>query len=107
MVRRVDGIEPLLRPVDVLSRADGLVLVDLRLGALPVDVRDRELRQQDEPAVHDRVLVAVERTHRRAGGAIPFVVVLPAVTWAAEAGRDGRRQRDKTIDALLRLVLQA
>src|SRR3954464_5227388 len=96
-MRRVEGIEPLLRAVDVLARADRLVLVDLRLGALSVDVRYRERRQQHEAAVVDLVVVPVERAHRRAGGAVALRVVLTAMARTAEAGGHRRRQRDRTV----------
>jgi hypothetical protein len=38
VVRRVEGIEDLLDAVDVLTRADFLVLVDLRLRTGALDV---------------------------------------------------------------------
>ena len=107
VVRRVEGIEPLLGAVDVLARADELVLVDLRLRAAAVDVRDGVRAQQHEPAVLDLEVVAVERAHRRAGGAVALRVVLAAVARAAEAGRNGRAQRDRAVLRLLGLVLHA
>ena len=58
-------------------------------------------------AVDDRVLVAVERAHRRARGAIPFGVVLTAVAWTAEAaGREHLDQRDVLTAALVDLLLR-
>src|SRR3954453_319578 len=101
VVGRVDGIEDLLDPVDVLTRADELVLVDLRLRAGPVDLRDRVLAQQNQPALPDVELVAVEGADRRAGGAVPFGVVLAAVARAPEAGGDGRVERDLAVRRFL------
>src|SRR5947207_3707000 len=106
MMRRVEGIEPLLGPVDVLAGPRRLVLVDLRLRALAVDVRHREGAEQDEPTVDDRILVPVERAHGRAGGAVALGVVLAAVTRTAEAGGHRRRERDRAVLAALDLVLQ-
>ena len=65
--------------------------MDLRLGALPVDLRDRVGLAEEHPAVVDPELVAVERSHRRAGRAVALVVVLAAVARAAEAGGGGGR----------------
>src|SRR3954470_16856922 len=101
MVGRVDGIEELLDPVDVLTGADELVLVDLRLRAGAVDLRDRVLAQQNQPALADIELVAVESADRRACCAVPLGVVLAAVARAPEACRDGRVEDDLTVRRLL------
>src|SRR5690348_7410876 len=92
-VRRLNRVEDLLDAVDVLARAGELVGVDLGVFPLTVDVRDAERLAEDEVAVDDRVLVAVERPDRRAGRAVPLRVVLAAVTRAAEAA--GRNRRDE------------
>src|SRR5256885_2574280 len=55
VVRRIDGIEPLLGPVEVLSRPGVLVLVDLRLPAGADDMRDREEAEEHQAAVVDLV----------------------------------------------------
>ena len=65
-VRRLHRVEPALGPVDVLARAGERVLVDLRVGARAVDMRDAERAEQHEVAVVDLELVAVERANRRA-----------------------------------------
>src|SRR5205807_9231460 len=91
VVRRGEGIEPLLGAVDVLARAGQLVLVDLRLAAGADDVRDGVRAEQQQMAVLDLELIAIERTHGRAGGAVALRVVLAAVTRAAEADRKSTR----------------
>src|SRR5262245_4050993 len=93
-MRRLDRVEDLLPAVDVLTRPGELVLVDRGVLALPGDVRDAERLAEDQVAVDDRELVAVERAHRRAGRAVPLGVVLAAVARTAEASRrDDRDQR--------------
>src|SRR4051794_9255874 len=92
---RLDGIEPGLDAVHVLTRERERPLVDLRLPAGPLDVGDRERLAEMQVAAPDRVRVSVERTHGRAGGAVPLLVVLAAVARAAEAGDgDGEDERD-------------
>src|SRR3954447_14058468 len=101
VVGRVDGIEELLDAVDVLAGADELVLVDLRLRAGSVDLRDRVLAQENQPALADIEFVPVEGSDRRARRAIAFGVVLAAVAWAAEACRHSRIEDDFAVRRLL------
>ena len=70
--------------------AASAVLVDPRPRALPLDLRDAVERAEDEVAVDDRELGAIERADGRPGGAVALGVVLAAVARAAEAGRQGR-----------------
>src|SRR3954451_4558064 len=90
MVRRVDGIEELLGAVDVLARADLLVLVDLGLCPGALHVGDRKRAEEDYAAVVYLERVAVERAHGRAGDAVALRVVLASVAGAAVAGRGDR-----------------
>ena len=74
----------------------------------PDDLGDRERRAEEEVAVANRERVAVERAHRRAGGAVALGVVLAAVARAAEAGeRDGRDQRHVLVGDGVRVVERA
>ena len=66
------------------------VLLDHRVCALPSTLATLYGLEQDQPAVLDRVLVAVERAHRRARGAVALGVVGPAVAGAAEVRREHR-----------------
>src|SRR5262245_27451217 len=77
------------------ARAAVAVLVDLRSPAGALDVRHAEHAEQDEPAVADREVVAVERVRRRAGGAVALRVVLAAVARAPEACGLRLVQRDR------------
>src|SRR2546423_2590479 len=93
-MRGLDRVHDLLPAVDVLPRSRELVLVDARVLALTDDLRDAVRRAEDEVAVADLVVVAVEAAHRRAGRAVAFRVGLAAVAPAAEAaGRNGRGLR--------------
>src|SRR6266478_9072951 len=107
MVWRVERVEDLLDPVDVLAGADCFVLVDLRLPACAVDLRHRVRAEEDDAAVVDLEVVAVEGAYGRACGAVALRVVLAAVARAAEACRDDRQERDLPVRAGLRLRLQA
>ena len=71
-------------------------------GAL--DAGDAEELADEEVALADRELGAVERADGRAGGAVALGVVLAAVARAAEAGRLGRRQLDVVAERLLLVV---
>ena len=105
---RLPRIEQALDAVDVLARSGKRVARDLRGGAGSFDVRDAVRPEQHEIAVADLELVAVERAHGRAGGAVSLGVVLTAVAGAAEAGGLGRDDRDRRgvfrLDDLLLLV---
>ena len=85
MMRRVERIEDLLDSVDMLARADFLVLVDLRLRAAAFDLRYGVRAEQDQAPVDDREVVAVEAADGRACGAVALRVVLPAVARARTA----------------------
>src|SRR5439155_5645838 len=106
VVRRLDGIEPLLGPVEVLARAGLAVPVDLRLRARAVDLRHRERAEEDEPPVVDLEGPAIKRADGRAGCAVALGVVLAAVARAAEAGRYGRDERQLAAGGVLGLRLQ-
>ena len=84
---RLDRVEPGLDPVNVLTGAGERILVDLRVRSGPVDLGDREGLAEEQAAVVDPELVAVERADRRPRGAVALGVVLAAVARAAEAGR--------------------
>ena len=81
--------------------------MDLGLRAGAVDLRDAVVAAEDQVALDDRELVAVERAHGRTGRAVALGVVGAAVAGAAEAGdgehRDGRH--DLTPGRLHRLGL--
>src|SRR5581483_10762258 len=98
---RLEGIEPLLGPVDVLTRPGLLVLVDLGLRPGADDMRDRIRAEQDQAAVVDLERVTVERTHRRPGDAVSLGVVLTAVARTAVAGRNDRGQIDPPVLGVL------
>src|SRR5437588_9277935 len=93
-MRRLERIEPLLGPVDVLARPGFLVAVDLRGGAAADHVRDRVGTEQDQAAVVDLERVAVERAYGRAGDAVALGVVLASVARAAVAGGHDRIELD-------------
>ena len=71
------------------------ILLDPRVLAGALDLVDAVGAAEDQPAVLDRVSVAVERADGRAGGAVALGVVLPAVAGAAEAGRLSGRQLEQ------------
>src|SRR5215210_3048915 len=109
-MRRLDRVQDLLPAVDVLAGARELVLVDARILPLALHARDAVRVAENQPSVLDRVVVAIESAHGRAGDAIPLGVVLAAVARAAEAaGRDRRRHRyflsALPLDLLLLVVL--
>src|SRR5215211_8003432 len=99
----LDRVEPGLEAVDVLAGERERPLLDLRARASTLDVADRVRLAEVEVAVANRVRVAVERAHGRPRRAVALVVVLTAVTRAAEAGGDGRQKRH--VPDLLLLVL--
>src|SRR5205823_2632262 len=78
-VGRLHGVEPGLRAVDVLAGAGELVAVDPSLRAAAAHLGDAVGAREDQVAVSDEELVAVERADRRARGAVPLLVVGPAV----------------------------
>ncbi len=90
----------------MLTGAREAVLVDPRLRALAVDVRDAVGAGEPEAPVADRVVEAVERADRGAGDAVPLRVVLAAVAGAAEAaGRERADQRHVLAAASVQLGL--
>src|SRR5690348_3653075 len=97
---RLDGIEPGLEAVHVLTREGEGPLVDHGRRAGAVDVRHGERLADVQVAVPDRERVAVERTHGRAGDAVSLGVVLAAVAWAAEARDRDRRDQGHVAELL-------
>src|SRR5919108_670844 len=106
-MRRLEGVEPLLRPVDMLAGSGEGVLGDPRLRALSVHVADAVRPLEKESSVADRVFVAVEGANRRAGRAVALVVVGASVTGAGEARQpdDGNELDELTPGGLLILRL--
>src|SRR2546428_6934008 len=95
LLRRLEWIEDLLPGRDVLAGPGEAVPVDDRVLARSLDLRDAERLAEDQVAVANRVLVAVERAHGRTGGAVALLVVLAAVTGTSEAtGGEHLDQRD-------------
>src|SRR3954451_14945353 len=83
--RGLNRIEPRLGPVDVHAGERVVPLEDLRRAARALDLGDGVRAAEQDAAVHDRELEAVERAHRRACDAVALGVVLAAVAGAAEA----------------------
>src|SRR5581483_7973471 len=101
VMRRVDRVEPLLGPVDVLARPDELVLVDARLRAGALDLRDGVLARQDQPAVLDQVAEA--GGHRRAERDLPVRrLLLDRLQAEDRAGRAVRLDRAAEVRAAVR-----
>src|SRR5690349_15156677 len=94
VVRRLEGIEPLLRPVEMLAWPGLLVLVDLRGRAGAHHVRDGVRAEEDQPAVGDLERVAVERADGRTGDPVSLRVVLAAVARAPVTGGNDRLEPD-------------
>src|SRR5207247_3887668 len=86
-VRRLERIEPRLGTGDVVAGVRKAVAVDLRAAARLVDMRDAVRAEQNEVAVANLVLVAVEPAYRRAGRSVSLLVVRAAVARADESSR--------------------
>src|SRR5919106_3385580 len=103
---RTDRVEDLLRPVDVQAGVHQRVLGDDRVLALALDLADAVGPGQEDAAVPDLVLVAVERAHRRAGCDVALRGVGAAVARAGERGRVGGDARDDAVRGLRGLLVR-
>src|SRR6476659_9449976 len=99
-----DRVQEALDAVDVDAGVRLVVLRDPRARAHALDVRDAERPAEDQVAVDDRELEAVERADGRPGLPVALRVVETAVARAAEARREHRSELH-AVDFLLRLLV--